>query len=402
MTALPTTQREAVRRLLNQVLVGTDVAVPNEGDGGRALLDTAAEALRDLRSRALRVGASSSGSISLSNLMAQITGQPDLAAHDDQVLEQGFQALTVLDSSCDRVVLLISDAHRLQRAALRYVQFACRAGAKLQLVVAGNHEFFDMLAADEFAPLRARLAVAPGSDPAALPVPKPPAPMHSPPAHDVPALPTPGLHASADARLLPGPALPAGARRQSQRVAWVAAGLGMTALVALGLWTGQRGWRAPQQHAPSIMELATPATPPPTATANAQQPGNGAPAAMPGVAPPEAEPPSVTPSANQAELGPKPPEPEPPLAAAPGTPQPPSQDVGRRATAAPRVATVARPPGLRPRNPQDWEAPSPPPQAWQPSPAASSAPEQPAIRPPQYIGTYTTDANGVRKFRLNP
>ena len=99
----PVSAPEALRRLVDQVL-GSGDAILTAADGGvQDVLDHAAERLGTLRLWVLPASAAALGSLSLSGLMAQVAGQPDLTAQDDGVLDRGFQALTVPGAGCDGI-----------------------------------------------------------------------------------------------------------------------------------------------------------------------------------------------------------------------------------------------------------------------------------------------------------
>ena len=182
--------------LLDRVRAGSDVLLTVPGEAGRVLLDDAATSLA-AECRTVRVSAREPG-LSLSGLMAQVAGTPDPEAHDDAVLELGYQILAVPDAPDGRIVWLIDGAELLQRPALRYVQHMARSARALILVMAAAPAFAELLAGDDFAPLRERL------QPAAAPV-----PVLVPPT--VPA-------ARADLRLAPIPlARPALETRRSGR-----------------------------------------------------------------------------------------------------------------------------------------------------------------------------------------
>ena len=169
---LPASRPKALSLLLNQVLGGGDAVLIVEGDAGPALLDEAASQLAARRYRVLRAAAAGPGGLSPSGLMAQVVGQPDLAAQDDALLELGFRMLTVPDPTCAGIVLLVSGAEALQRKTLRYIQFACEAGASLRLVLAGEPGLMEVLGWEAADFLHARLGSRPviaveGPDPAA-------------------------------------------------------------------------------------------------------------------------------------------------------------------------------------------------------------------------------------------
>ena len=80
-------------------------------------------------------------------------------ATEDADVERGFDALTALTPDCDRIALLIEDAHLLPHNTLFYLQFVLRGEPPLQLALAGGAEIADTLALEGFAGLRARLAL---------------------------------------------------------------------------------------------------------------------------------------------------------------------------------------------------------------------------------------------------
>lgn len=95
-------------------------------------------------------------------------------APGQNALERGFESLTALDADCDRIVLLVEDAHLLPHPTLRYIEMALRAGPHLQVVLAGLPALADTLAMAGFASLGQRLSVRvdilePEPDPLPLP-----------------------------------------------------------------------------------------------------------------------------------------------------------------------------------------------------------------------------------------
>jgi len=400
-------QSDALRLLVDSVLDGNDVTLFIRSDDGRALLDAAADRLATLRCRVLRVAGTPSEGLSLPVLMAQIVGQPAPGAQDDEFLKRGFQALTALDETCDRIVLLISDANTLQPAVLRYIQLACRAGAALQLVLAGRRGFLDLLGPHEFAHLRTRLATGPIMTPPSTPATAPaaPPPRHLPPGHE-------RLGARAprqDGRQSSRPVLsgPSDTSRRKRLAALAGIGLGTAACIALAIWTGGDGEpvAAPGQQAMLVIEspivpgtavAAAPEAPPPAAAAVPAVPRPAAvapapavpqpPAAMQQADAPAALPPVAPPLASLPSLSSLP---SPPL---PSLPKSPARKVMQ-----PRIA-MAPAPALNAHSVAAWENPysPPPPRDWQPSPP--SVLSGPSDQSKSYIGTYTTDANGVRGF----
>ncbi len=435
--ASPIPQPDALRRLLDSVLAGDDVTLFIRSDDGRALLDAAAGCLSKLRFRALRVAEAPPDGLGLATLMAQVTGQPYSSAQNDEFLRRGFQALTTLDETCDGIVLLVSDANALQPAALRYIQLACRAGANLRLVLAGRRGFLDLLAPREFAHLRARLAMGPiitPSTPAPVPmaIQAAAAAQAGAPARSAP--PAPAFEASDAASLAldaslherpmsdyimpeqlaertepwPGLPMPSGFSSQSYRrrrlAAFTGIGLATAACIALAIGAYEAGDHAsPEEQAVLVIEpLAVPGQA--VAAAPAAQP-TGVAAAIPEAPAPK---PAVAANEAGANEGGAPASPAlassvpPQLAAPPPVPTPSSpKSVARRSTPAQPRAVAARAPAANAGSVAAWEDAYPPaPREWRsslPPQAMSSLPEQAQ----SYIGTYATDANGVRVFRFN-
>jgi len=120
---------------------------------GAAVLAGIAATLATRRTRVLRV----SPPLDLRGFMEQV-GRTGQAAGDDDV-ERGFNALTILDPSCDRIVLLVDDAHLLPHTTLFYLQFVLRADPPLYLAFAGCPEIAETLALEGFAGLRGRFTL---------------------------------------------------------------------------------------------------------------------------------------------------------------------------------------------------------------------------------------------------
>jgi len=269
---------EALQRLLDQVLTGGDAVL--DGPGAPSALDGAAALLAAQRCRVLRASAAGPGGLDLPGLMAQVTRQPDLAAQDGASLEQGAQALTRLDDSCDRVVLLLDGAGELPAVTLRYLQLTCRTSASLRLVLAGRPEALD---GPEFGYLRARLSARPvlvPEDTSAVP-------------------PSPGAS-------LPGlVALPAERSRPAVfavgRMWSAAAVLGMAVCLALGVFIGSQAPASPAAPAPAAPApvAAAPTAVPPAAMVDATAAGPAMTvvgAAAPAADPAGAEPRTVVPA----------------------------------------------------------------------------------------------------------
>ena len=441
--ASPTLQPDVLGRLLDAILAGDDVTLFIRNDDGRVLLDTAAERLSAMRCRALRAVETAADGLSLSTLMAQVVGQPvpnaQPKAQYDEFLRRSFQALTALDNTCDRIVLLVSDANTLQPAAIRYIQLACRAGTSLQLVLAGKRGFLDLLNAHEFAHLRERLATGPIITPAPpRPAVAPVAPVASvPPRPIYDASPAPAPERVAPERVAPERVAPervAPEQLAPEQAAWLPSrpvlssssdasnrkrltalagiGLGVATCVALTIWAGggSKPATAPSQQAALVVEsLAVPdkavaelpQVPPAPAAVPApvaQQPpapALEAPAPAQEARAPAQEAPAPAQEANAPAVSP----PTAPSVVAPPSPvTSPAKSVNRKSTLAQQRAAAARAPVLNAGNVAAWEDPyPPPPHDWRPAP--QQAMTDPPDEPKSYIGTYTTDANGIRAFR---
>jgi len=344
---------DALRRLLDQVMAGGDAVV--DGPGASVLLDQAAALLAARRSRVLRAAAAGPEGLGLEELMAQVAGHAEPGSPGDPSLEQGAQALTVLDERCDRIVLLLDDAETVRPAALRYVQLACRTSATLRLVLAGMPDGVD---GAEFASLRARLQAQPvltldGSLPNAVPTPRAPAARPDRP--------------SAERRLAAPPSeRPKLADQATARRIWpAAAALGLAGCIAVGVLAARQ---MPEQPggAAAMVPAAQPVVPPMTAS-EAPVAVTTPPLAV--EAPATPEPASASPGPGLAAAGQSAPEPLPlPPARPPGRPS----VMSRQADAHPRAlplyrdrrnlprlprANAARPPYSTTQHGNTWDEP---------------------------------------------
>ena len=318
----PLSPPEALRRLLDQVMAGGDAVV--DGPGASMVLDQAAALLAVRRSRVLRAGAAGPGGLGLQELMDQVAGCQDPGGPGGASLEQGAQALTAPDAGCDRIVLMLDDAEAVQPAALRYLQLACRTGAKLRLVLVGMPDGLD---GAEFASLRARLQARPvlaldGSLPGAVPG---PAARDTAPAAVVRDQAAPARHLTAPPSGRPQVAAMAAPRWMRPATA----ALGIAACAALGVFAAGR---APERSgASAALPAATePAAPPPDAAVALAGPPTAAETEAPAA-------PAITSSGPG--LAAVQPVPEPP----PATARPP----GRRGTASRPAETRLRDPSPR-------------------------------------------------------
>ena len=122
-----------------------------------ALLDEAENELSSHGLRCVRVYGPASGGLTLRDLVAQIVARADPDALTDGDLKAGFATLTEPGEGCDRVALLITEAHNLLPSAMRYIQLACRTSPKLRVALAGQPGLAAVLAQDEFADLLQRI-----------------------------------------------------------------------------------------------------------------------------------------------------------------------------------------------------------------------------------------------------
>lgn len=411
--AKPVNQPDALRLLLDRIPRGGDATLIAEGDAGDVLLDLVADCLSGQRLRILRTAEA------LPSRLAAHTPSATAGVPDDEALSRSFQALTALDPACDRIVLLVGDAHALQLPALRYIQFASRAGAHLQLVFCGTRAVFDLLNIEEFAWLRTRLMA---GLVLTLAAPVPEAPDAPPP----PAPDDPEAEAWAGENAVPfssarRPAIPDARRSRPLLLGALALlGLGGAAGFVLGS-QGGAGRPAASRQAASVVQpptfpdapapatpaggaasQAAPATPeipslPPAMAGDAPGAGPRPPSSMAAAPPPAGAPDSPLTIWSQSRAGapekePRPPEPSPDLAR-PGRPGAPA--------ASSRAATAA--PGSRARRLREArDQPPPRDDQWVPSEPALGSWTASGSQPPRYIGSYAADANGVRVFRPEP
>lgn len=422
--AQPVNQPDALRLLLDRILRGTDATLIADGDAARVLLDLVADCLSGRRIRTLRDAEVLPSRLTASSLLGHAAEQAKASLPDDAALSRSFQALTVLDQSCDRIVLLVGDAHAVQHSALRYVQFASRSAAHLQLVFCGTRALFDLLNIEEFAWLRARLM----TDPIlilAAPVPED---------ENTPPLSVPHTPAAWAGEATSPPPIARRPAVSASRDVWflrfgvlALLGLGGAAGLMLGLrYSGADGPAASQQAASVVQSPTPPDTPTPglpatgatsqadpgvaSATLDSLPPhlpatagdlqgvGGESPSSVP-AAPPPAEAPSslvtvwLQPRAGTPENEPR--LPKPPMGLA--------RSLGRTVVPAAPSRTVAAAPGSRARRSREVRDQAPPrDDQWVPSQSAFGSWTALGSQAPRYIGSYTTDANGVRMFHLEP
>ena len=158
--SLPPDAPELIAHMLGDLYLGLDTTIVASAAEGYALLDEAAAQLARGRTRVLRVPAPSPGSLTLAGLLTRLG---PVTEGGKQAPEQGIEALTQLDPSCDRIALLVSSAEGLDYSALRAIQIAAEAQPKLRLVLAGTPALLEILEHPELNLLHSRLNRALGS-----------------------------------------------------------------------------------------------------------------------------------------------------------------------------------------------------------------------------------------------
>lgn len=152
------------------LMADTSALITGPDRTGAALLRVVAAHLAPTRTRVLRIGPP----LDLPGFLDQAARIGGAAG--DTRLEQGFAALTDPGPSCDRIALLIEDAHLMPDATLRYIEFALHAGPHLCVAFAGQPGIADTLGLPGYAGLRRRLSLR-----LVLPPPQPVAPVTAPP-----------------------------------------------------------------------------------------------------------------------------------------------------------------------------------------------------------------------------
>lgn len=246
-TGQPVGHLDALPLLVDAILRSSDAILISEGGEERAFLDQAATSLATRRCRVLwaaEVLPDSAGMPSPQRSEPAQAGIPN-----DEFLIQSYKALTLLDQTCDRIVLLVSDAHALQQSTLRYIEFMVRSSPHLQVVFCGTRKFLDLLDADGFAWLRAQLMA---GMVVTLATPSMQVPVASPPVTFVPrASAAPAREAVAPQPGLRRPRFMTGMSSQTFRLATSAVvGLGGAAWLTLCIQNGARTGPAAGGQAP--------------------------------------------------------------------------------------------------------------------------------------------------------
>ncbi len=393
-------ENEAVRSVLADIAAGTDVLVGGTPVQARVLF---AEAARMLAEQATVVSvASPIGELSLSHLIAQLSGRLDLDNQDDSWLELGFKRLT----GDGRTVLMVLAPAGISRSALRYLQHVALQAPGLLLVMYKAAPLAAMLQEPGFAPLLARVSASPAIEfdrPAEAARPEE---AVMPVFASLPELPAEPVFADR-VRLL--------ADRVRRPLIWTASALGVAAIAAL-LWAehdtssaavGSKIARAEIRRDPAVVPVPVPARLPGPETADASPPpavGADLPPLIAAVSSGEAAMPPVALAAPPAQPRPEPLA-EPALIAAglaqvqvkaERSPHVRHSESARRET--PRIAR-ARPDSLAPRrleaedtaSARQYDGVSP---VWvRRDPRRGDGP---------FLGTYAVDSHGIRVFEYDP
>lgn len=348
------------------------------------------------------VAGSPVGELSLSSLIAQISGRPDFDGQDDSVLELGSNRLAKAGRT---TVLLLQPPLGISRSALRYVQHMSRQAQGLILVVLASPALDALLEDPGFETLRGRLRAAPAIE-ASL----------SEPALGAgrAALPAPVARAACPVAI---PARPASAPHW-RALLWTASALGAVAATAMAAWIGHNATMANPtgERGRDVTMRIEPAVTPPPPLAQSQPPARAiavtlantvaaaAPVAIAAAAPigAPASPPRQAPRslAEPAALPPPPPtvpELPPNTTFAAALPIPLSQPD--------RTAHLRRPEPRRTDAVRYWRGES----ARYASDQAYAAPPPPPIirrelrrNESPYVGTYVADPSGMRIFTYDP
>lgn len=148
-------------QLAAALMADASVLITGPDGTGAALLRVVAARLALSRTRVLRVGPP----LDLPGFLDQAARAGGVASSvpggvpDDTGLEQGFAALTDPGPFCDRIALLVENAHLMSDATLRYIEFAMHAGPHLCVAFAGQPGIADTLALPGYAGLRRRLSL---------------------------------------------------------------------------------------------------------------------------------------------------------------------------------------------------------------------------------------------------
>jgi len=150
-------QARAIGRLIAAVSTGDQcIVLTGDDPARREVLDRIAHELASLRCRVVRVAANEADEFSLQDFVQQLSGQLGSDGGTEDTLERVHRYLTEVDAGCDRIVLLIDHAHRLQSPGLRFLQLTCRSSPNLRVVLASKSGDTAIPCATEFRLLQAR------------------------------------------------------------------------------------------------------------------------------------------------------------------------------------------------------------------------------------------------------
>lgn len=402
---------EALRRVMAQVEARMDVLVGGAPVRARQLMTEAAARL-SFTTTVVSIS-SPIGELSLSALIAQLSGRPDLDEQDDLVLELGFKRL----GGEGQTVLMVLAPEGVNRSALRYLQHVARHLPRLTMVVHDSPALAAMLAEAGLTALRDRLYAAARIEAEASPERMSLGVLTIvPPADTTPIVLTPVSATPLIGSARPGLRLATLAAPVRRPALWLGAALSAAAIAGIAFVGQSRptGAIAGNTSAQVDIPLEVAVMPEPR-LASAGAPAEVMPSlpAAPGLPTPVLAilPPSAAAKLPQIALAP-------PLPTLPSLPLPHSDPV----VAAPvqRVAKSLRVPQPRRAEPSRREAsrftqaPSywPAPQYQQPPRYEAASPyedipprwirrERPGREGP-YLGTFAMDPYGVRTFRYDP
>ena len=146
------TKPELTGRLVTAMKCGTSALLATPA-ATLTLLDEAAALLRASRTRVLHVRPP----YNLTSFMNQIA--PSASEEDGSLLDSAYDALTVLDPSCDRIALLADSAHLMPKVTLRYIESLVCKRSHLCVALAGKPELAEALTSDELSDLRQELSL---------------------------------------------------------------------------------------------------------------------------------------------------------------------------------------------------------------------------------------------------
>lgn len=364
--------RAALQRVVAQISTDTDVLIAGTPGQARQVM---AEAAMVLRNRATVVSiASPIGELSLTAVIAQLSGRPDLDDHDDAALELGLKQL----NGEGRTVLMLLAPAGISRLALRFLQHVACQSPRLAMVVYCAPSLGPMLKEPAFTRLRARLHAAPavGFEAVAVMVPVRSVAVVLPSAFIPPQVAPP---------------------QKRQPVVWAACAFSLAAIAGL-VWLGSRapGTAVAFAGVPLVGAIV-----PAPALIGLRDPVAGR--VLPPIVAAAVAPPLVSPAMSTmarlpvVALATLPPAPTPqphadPLVAGLGQPDRPPQTrrepprYARTRSYAPRYQEPAEGEPARP-----WDGVSP---VW--------VRRDPRRRDAPYLGTYAVDSNGIRVFQYDP